>query len=62
MTVAEPPDYDDLWTRVYGDIQKLGPVHRHMRRRVSAWLADLAYASYVIEHGMLDASPWRESA
>ena len=21
--------------------------------------ADLAYASYVIEHGMLDASPWR---
>jgi len=24
--------------------------------------ADLAYASYVIEHGMLDASPWRKSA
>jgi hypothetical protein len=23
--------------------------------------ADLAYASYVIEHGMLDASPWRKS-
>jgi SAM-dependent methyltransferase len=45
VTVAEPPDYDDLWTRVYGDIQKVGPVHRHMRRRVSAWLADLAYAS-----------------
>ncbi len=22
--------------------------------------ADLAYASYVVEHGMLDASPWRE--
>lgn len=22
--------------------------------------ADLAYASYVIEHGMLDASPWRQ--
>ena len=22
--------------------------------------ADLAYASYVIEHGMLDASPWRK--
>ena len=24
--------------------------------------ADLAYASYVIEHGMLDASPWRRQA
>lgn len=24
--------------------------------------ADLAYASYVIEHGMLDASPWRQRA
>jgi len=24
--------------------------------------ADLAYASYVIEHGMLDASPWRKPA
>lgn len=23
--------------------------------------ADLAYASYVIEHGMLDASPWRQA-
>jgi len=24
--------------------------------------ADLAYASYVVEHGMLDASPWRSKA
>ena len=24
--------------------------------------ADLAYASYVVEHGMLDASPWRRQA
>lgn len=24
--------------------------------------ADLAYAAYVIEHGMLDASPWRQRA
>jgi CMP-N,N'-diacetyllegionaminic acid synthase len=23
--------------------------------------ADLAYASYVVDHGMLDASPWRET-
>jgi CMP-N,N'-diacetyllegionaminic acid synthase len=23
--------------------------------------ADLAYASYVVEHGMLDASPWRQA-
>ncbi|HYX20098.1 MAG TPA: methyltransferase domain-containing protein, partial [Thermoanaerobaculia bacterium] len=44
-TTATPPDYDDLWTDVYGDIQRVGPVHRHMRRRVSAWLAGLDYAS-----------------
>src|SRR5690242_10564356 len=39
------PDYDDLWTRVYGDIQKHGPVHRHMRRLVSGILKGLSYDS-----------------
>jgi SAM-dependent methyltransferase len=39
------PDYDDLWTRVYGDIQKHGPVHRHMRRLISEILEGLSYDS-----------------
>lgn len=43
--MPEVPDYDDLWTRVYGDIQKHGPVHRHMRRLVSGILEGLSYQS-----------------
>jgi len=43
--MPEVPDYDDLWTRVYGDIQRHGPVHRHMRRLVSRILKGLEYES-----------------
>lgn len=37
------PDYDTLWDEVYGDIQDVGPVHRHMRRLMREVLAPLSY-------------------
>src|SRR5437588_3908538 len=48
-TSADPPHaaarrYDQAWRDVYGDIQDLGPVHRHLRRILVAVLADLRYA------------------
>lgn len=39
------PNYDEMWTDVYGDIQRLGPVHRHMHRMVAKLLRDLDYRS-----------------
>lgn len=39
------PDYDQLWDEVYGDIQDVGPVHRHMKRMLRRLLADLEYRS-----------------
>ncbi len=39
------PDYDQLWDEVYGDIQDVGPVHRHMKRIVRRLLAPLTYDS-----------------
>jgi SAM-dependent methyltransferase len=36
--------YDEVWRDVYGDMQELGPVHRHLRRLLGAVLADLRYA------------------
>lgn len=44
-SAPEVPDYDKMWTDVYGDIQHFGPVHRHMRRMVSRILAGLEYQS-----------------
>jgi len=46
VTVPKPPvvpDYDTMWTNVYGDIQESGPVHRHLKRIVRAVLAPLDY-------------------
>jgi SAM-dependent methyltransferase len=43
-------DYSVIWNEVYGDIQDVGPVHRHMRRLVAGVLADLEYRS-VLEVG-----------
>lgn len=39
------PDYDRLWKEVYGDIQSWGPVHKHMRRIMRAYLRNLDYSS-----------------
>jgi 2-polyprenyl-3-methyl-5-hydroxy-6-metoxy-1,4-benzoquinol methylase len=38
-------DYDDLWQSVYGEMQDMGPTHRHMRRLVQRMLAPLPYRS-----------------
>jgi SAM-dependent methyltransferase len=47
---ALPVDYDVVWNEVYGDMQDVGPVHRHMRRLVGEMLAALDYDS-VLEVG-----------
>jgi SAM-dependent methyltransferase len=52
MTDAVPsrssaPLYDDIWSEAYGDIQEVGPVHRHMRRLLVHQLAELSYDSVV---------------
>lgn len=39
------PDYDQMWDEVYGDIQDVGPVHRHMKRLMARMLAPLSYDS-----------------
>jgi SAM-dependent methyltransferase len=40
MKPAQQPSYDELWRGYWGDMQRLGPVHRHIRedilRRVAA--------------------------
>ena len=44
--MSTPPaghQYDTVWRDVYGDIQELGPVHRHMRRLTAGLLAELDY-------------------
>ncbi len=38
-----PPDYDRVWTEVYGSMQEHGPVHRHLRRLVRRELRQLDY-------------------
>lgn len=38
---ATAHDYDALWTASYGDMQNVGPVHRHMRRLLSHALEGL---------------------
>lgn len=40
---AAVPCYDDLWDDVYGDMQDVGPVHRHMRRLLEGLVRDLSY-------------------
>jgi SAM-dependent methyltransferase len=42
---TEVLDYDRLWLEVYGDLQDLGPTHRHMVRLMRRLLAPLQYTS-----------------
>jgi SAM-dependent methyltransferase len=37
--------YDEIWENVYGGMQSVGPVHRHMRRLLRPILAGLEYQS-----------------
>jgi len=39
------PDYNRVWTDVYGDMQDSGPVHRHMKRIVRRLLQQIEYYS-----------------
>jgi SAM-dependent methyltransferase len=39
------PDYDQVWTQVYGDMQDIGPVHRHMKRIIRTLLRQIEYES-----------------
>jgi len=38
-------DYDRVWEEVYGDLQDLGPTHRHMHRLMRRLLRRLDYSS-----------------
>lgn len=40
---AADPCYDDIWVEAYGDMQDVGPVHRHMRRLLGRVLRDVDY-------------------
>jgi SAM-dependent methyltransferase len=44
-STAGSTDYDRIWAEVYGDIQDLGPTHRHMARLMRALLRPLDYSS-----------------
>jgi SAM-dependent methyltransferase len=44
MTPA-PVDYDRVWDEVYGDLQDLGPAHRHMHRLMRRLIEPLPYGS-----------------
>jgi SAM-dependent methyltransferase len=48
---TQVPDYDRVWEEVYGDMQDVGPVHRHMKRLMRRSLAPLDYSS-VLEVGV----------
>ena len=45
------PDYDRVWEEVYGDLQDIGPTHRHMWRIMRRLLERLEYTS-VLEVGV----------
>ena len=44
---ASDPRYDELWEDVYGQIQAVGPTHRHLRRLLGKQLAELDYRTVV---------------
>jgi 2-polyprenyl-3-methyl-5-hydroxy-6-metoxy-1,4-benzoquinol methylase len=40
-------DYNKIWREVYGDIQRHGPVHRHMRKLFLKLLSQLKYETAI---------------
>lgn len=38
-------DYDHMWEEVYGDLQDVGPAHRHLGRLIQRLLRELEYES-----------------
>jgi SAM-dependent methyltransferase len=47
QNATAPPSYDDVWNDVYGDMQDVGPTHRHMRRLLERLLDGIDYESAV---------------
>lgn len=47
LTAGVPHDYDEIWRSAYGDMQDVGPVHRHMRRLCREVLDDVEYRSAI---------------
>lgn len=45
METSAAARYDELWQTAYGDMQEIGPVHRHMRRIAAGVLRGLDYRS-----------------
>jgi SAM-dependent methyltransferase len=43
--VSTAERYDELWRHVYGDMQSVGPAHRHLRRLERKLLAAIDYSS-----------------
>ncbi len=41
MTSVDTVDYEAIWSDVWGDMQKYGPIHRHHRRIFNQMVADL---------------------
>jgi len=40
-----PHDYDSIWRDVYGDMQEVGPTHRHLRRLLKGLLGEIEFSS-----------------
>jgi 2-polyprenyl-3-methyl-5-hydroxy-6-metoxy-1,4-benzoquinol methylase len=41
VTTAAQPSYDELWKGYWGDMQRLGPVHRHIREDIVSRVKNL---------------------
>jgi len=51
MAKGQPSHYDEVWDEVYGDLQDIGPTHRHMKRLMRTIVAPLEYRT-VLEVGV----------
>jgi SAM-dependent methyltransferase len=43
LAPKHPYNYDQIWKTVYGDMQNLGPTHKHIRRILAGILSELDY-------------------
>jgi SAM-dependent methyltransferase len=48
--VSSPSDFDELWTGTWGEIQSVGPVHRHLQRMLTRTIGRLG-AKTVLDVG-----------
>lgn len=45
MAPPSATDYNRIWTEIYGDLQEIGPAHRHMERILAGLLTQIEYDS-----------------